>query len=1069
MNFAKLNAFSWIEQAFSKEKVYFCARIQQNNIMNTQNYTLEKHLEAICKEDHDYDVLLAAWRLNKENLKLALNTITSSFPHYSLHDSSHSSKVLDNIQRLLGKDRIEQLGATDTFLLLMAAMTHDLGMYLYYGILEEQWEKDKMETLLKDYAESDDKTIAKAARLLLDFNDSTSDPAQGYKWALEIKNAVTLIIAHQMRGGHEKRSAQYIEQNEGLIAKLTQGFHFDLLPSRFLTLLSKVAYLHGTDFKEVMDCLRQKADGYKNDYIHPRFIACMIRMGDLLDIDSNRFNDFALSMVKEIPESSKAHHDKHQAVRHLLISPTGIEAELDCKTDASYRVARQVFDWLENEVEKLSRNWSRIAPSDMSGLPPILHPDHIKILYKGSRTKEELMNLRFDISSKKTFEMLKGGAIYEEPGRVFMREIVQNAMDATKLQIWQDMDNYLPFDLQNPGRHIGNREDIQFSDDIPPSVYDKYPVSLKIEYDEEVQSIIVTCEDCGTGISDESLIRMTSQVGASRKADKDYEVTVKTMPYFLQPTAAFGLGLQTIFYVADEFTVETRCNGGKARRIKFRTSTNGSYCSVEDEDIGFQRSDNGSNKKKDVHHGTTVRIVIDKEHLGKLFELDEKEYKELISNPEAIAYYIPEKIDDFARRTFRLIDDFPFCYHSPYVSFKAKRSDEEYKFLVWDGGDFRLYENFQESEELCSFMIEERKYGRVVIAFKDYSMYSSRFNVLLRNIPLTSIRVWWTQFASIRWNLFCREADKLVNLSRDALLPQGENWCVETMNELLPTCVKMIHQFLLKHYQESEGDNTILLLNQYAALCLLNWQLMQSVGVDLAPLNKIILKDHNFLYVLEKHTKPINTHRLIESDKIIVLKSFNFKEDIKGIVKINSSRFKDDELVVSQNLRIPQNYICHEFFFIRDKKNDDVWCYRLKKKNSSVPQTITISSENFKKVKINTPRCIFGIEIENYKSIVVNKNAPQLDFIPPYHCNCWIYPVSDTYYDEIVKSLPKTRPEAESFLRETDRMDKLVPGHIVKLIQKYNILRKENLTKEEIHNAYICLVLDNIFGFNEDK
>ena len=321
----------------------------QNNAQNRiRNYTLEKHLEAICEKDHDYDVLLAAWRLNKKNLELALSTITSSFPHFSQHDASHSSKGLDNIQRLLGKDRIEQLGATDTFLLLMAAMTHDLGMYLYYGMLQEKWSEEKMADLLKDYANSDDKTIAQAARLLLDFKrcPNDPDPAKEYKWALEIKNAVTLIIAHQMRSGHEKRSAEYIEQSEGLIANLTHGFYLDLLPSRYLTLLSKVAYLHGTDFSEVMTELRQKADGFKNDFIHPRFIACMIRMGDLLDIDSNRFNDFALSMVKEVPESSKAHHEKHQAVKHLLISPTGIEAELDCKSDASYRVARQVFDRL---------------------------------------------------------------------------------------------------------------------------------------------------------------------------------------------------------------------------------------------------------------------------------------------------------------------------------------------------------------------------------------------------------------------------------------------------------------------------------------------------------------------------------------------------------------------------------------------------------------------------------------------------------------------------------------------------------------------------------------------------
>ena len=337
--------------------------------MNTQNYTLEKHLEAICNEDSDYNVLLAAWRLNKENLALALSTISSSFPHYSRHDATHSSKILDNIQRLLGQDRIERLGATDTFLILMAAMTHDLGMFLYYKLLEKKWdEPDEMKESLLRYAKSDDKTIAQAARLLLNFKRCTNDPAQSYLWALEIKNAVTLIIAHQMRGGHEKRSAQYIEDDD-FIAKLTHGFHFELLPSRFLTLLSKVAYLHGTNFDEVMKILKQNADGYKGDYIHPRFIACMIRMGDLLDIDSNRFNDFASSMIKEVPESSKAHYDKHQAVKHLLISPFGIEAELDCKTDASYRVARQVFDWLEKEVENLSRNWSRIAPDNLGGLP----------------------------------------------------------------------------------------------------------------------------------------------------------------------------------------------------------------------------------------------------------------------------------------------------------------------------------------------------------------------------------------------------------------------------------------------------------------------------------------------------------------------------------------------------------------------------------------------------------------------------------------------------------------------------------------------------------------------------
>ena len=109
--------------------------------METDNYSLEKHLEAICNDDKDYDILIAVWRLNKDNLAAALKNIASVFPHYSQHDISHSITILDNIQRLLGRNRVERLGATDTFLLLMSALTHDLGMYMTYEMVEKEWGK----------------------------------------------------------------------------------------------------------------------------------------------------------------------------------------------------------------------------------------------------------------------------------------------------------------------------------------------------------------------------------------------------------------------------------------------------------------------------------------------------------------------------------------------------------------------------------------------------------------------------------------------------------------------------------------------------------------------------------------------------------------------------------------------------------------------------------------------------------------------------------------------------------------------------------------------------------------
>ena len=1047
--------------------------------MDTKNYTLEKHLEALCSNDNDYNVLLATWRLNKENLSLALNTITADFPHYSRHDASHSSKILDNIQRLLGQDRIERLGATDTFLLLMSAMTHDLGMYLYYNVLEEQWKKDKMGDLLRDYAQYEDKTISQAARLLLDFRRSSKDPAQNYLWALEVRNAVTLIIAQQMRGGHEKRSAQYIEKNDDIIAQLTHGFHFELLPSRYLTLLSKVAYLHGTNFDEVMKTLKQKADGYKGDYIHPRFIACMIRMGDLLDIDSNRFNDFASAKIKEVPESSTAHRDKHQAVKHLLISPEGIEAELDCKTDASYRVARQVFDWLEKEVEQLSRNWSRIAPKDLGGLPPVLHTDSINILYNGAKTKQELMNLRFDISSKTTFEMLKGGAIYENPGRVFLREIVQNALDATKLQIWKDMDTHLPFNLKEPDRTIDSREKILFSNDIPADVYQKYPVSLKVEYDEKSQSITVICEDKGTGISEESLIRMTSQVGASRKADKDYEETLKKMPYFLHPTAAFGLGLQTVFYVADEFTVDTHYPGEPTRHIVFRTSTNGSYCSIEKENIKFQRQMAESGQMQDVAHGTTVTIVIDKDHLRNLFELDEKENEDLLRNPESIGYHIPAKIDSFANDTFQTIRDIPFRYLSPYKSFDVKHGNDEYKFLK-EEDDFRLYWRVNEDDyRSCPFLIEERRYGSSMkIVFGGYGT-----NISLRGFPTDGISGWWRDYTAIGWDLCCKEADKVVNLSRDGLLPQGETWCEKTLEALLPFCIQLTHEALLNCYQkERNGDIKKMLLDQYAALCLLNWHLPQPVEVNLEPLNEhFILKQYktrkrivgyplvekNYPLVVDDKGEPVGTQCFIKSENLVWVHTFRL-DGFLGLFSDNDEGLGEGDIFVYEEVSVPSSYICSEIFILQEDERE-CYCYRLRKGDTSIPQTISMpSTDVIKKINI----CYSLIHgLKGYEEIIVSKEAPLLGNSCPYHGNCWIYPVE--YDRKIIRNMPTTRAEADKYLREKGRIKALVPGYIVDLILKYSDeLKKKNLKDEEkkeiIYETYIRLILDHEFGVEEN-
>ncbi len=1023
--------------------------------METGNYSLEKHLEAICNGDKDYEILYAVWRLNKENLAAVLNNIASVFPHYSQHDISHSITILDNIQRLLGRDRVERLGATDTFLLLMSALTHDLGMYMTYEMVEKEWDKPEVKKLIESYAKSSDKIIATAARLLQDYYTRPANAAEGFKWALGVRNAVTIILAHQLRQGHGGRSSEFLKKSD-FFRENASRFHFESLPERYLTLIAQVARLHGTDFDEVME-LPQKATGFKSDFAHPRFIASMIRLGDLLDIDNNRFNPYSIAMVKDIPDSSRAHYDKHQAVKHLLISPEGIEVDLNCPTEASYRVARELFDWLESEVANQCREWSVIAPSNLGGLPPVLHKDKINIFYRGTRPRYELRNLRFDISSQRTFEMLKGGAIYRNPGRVFLREIVQNALDATKLQIWRDMDIHLPFELKNPDRQIQKLEDIRFSDDIPSQVYEKYPIDLTVDYNKEEQTITVICEDWGTGISEESLIRMTSQVGSSRKADKGYEKIINGMPFFLQPTASFGLGLQTIFYVTDEFVVDTHYPGEPTRRIVFRTSTDGSYCSINEEGFDFLR------EKREVLHGSTVKIVIDKEHWSNFFEINPENVTELLDNTDAVEYHLAEHTDFYVKYAFQDIDSIPLRYHSPYSSFETRREQKDYEF-VKEKGNFRLYWKWGQKE--FPFIIENagKMASRIKISFTD-DTYEFDEQLFLRNIPISTIYS-SNNFNAFSWDLWCREADSLVTLSRDGLLPHGRRWFNKFRESLIPDCLELIYEPLRRRLIDYPKDQSV--LKQYVYFCIVNWKYQTSIEPDLVPVKdyKIPKTKQSGLLCIDNTGEAVPIKKLLESEKFVIS---SFNSSFTSEVISNGSVFHKDEIIVRVSGHdIPDTYYCSEVFTL----GQHGCYYRLIKGKSNKIHFVNHLNYDIKKLDMRLETynvrfkcgdfCYLGYQ--RYKEIVVDNNAPLLDHSLPFGNNyCWIYPITKSIKDD----LPQSRKKAEKYLFENGRLEALVPEYIVKLIQRHNALGNKNLTKETIYKKYAELILDNKFGYKK--
>lgn len=359
---------------------------------------IENQLHKIAVENREYNELCSTWNLNKKTLEPILSAIIKDYPHYSLHDHSHSESILLNIERLLGNDNIEMLSPTDLWLLLHVSYLHDFGMVILDSKIHEFWAKADFQNFLKEQSESSDEDANKAANIILNFENDKEK--YSVTWPLEIRCAVTLLISIYCRWQHANYSQNYILDIDKMWG-IDLG-HNGLIKKRFISLLADISAMHTKPFDKIFT-LPKESNGYKNDYMHPRLIACLLRLGDVLDLDNSRFNQYGEKIFGKMPENSKVHYTKHESTKHVLVTNEIIEVEADCPTDEIYRETRKWYDSLKSEIDNLHLNWNDIAPKGFY-YPPKLKP--YKILRNGVEDSHELSNLKFSISQNKAFEIL---------------------------------------------------------------------------------------------------------------------------------------------------------------------------------------------------------------------------------------------------------------------------------------------------------------------------------------------------------------------------------------------------------------------------------------------------------------------------------------------------------------------------------------------------------------------------------------------------------------------------------------------------------------------------------------
>lgn len=1070
-----------------------------NNNENITEYSLIKHLKMISESDEKYKNLYALWVLDEEMYSKALMTIINTFPHYSMHDSSHSWSIINKIEMILGENRIKQLSPTDAFLILESAFLHDFGMIVTDKEQKDLWNNPEFKKYIDDIKKYNyDKDLLQAVNYLEKINEKVSEKNEE-SWPIDVKRYVTLLNADYFRRTHNYRSYNIImDSNElGIVENRS-----NLIPERLMRLIAQFSVIHGTEFNSILENLYKEDNGIGTDKIHPRMIASLLRLGDLLDLDNGRFNEVLVKTI-EIPENSMQHRRKHQAITHFLVSPEKIEVEAICPDEKVYRVTREWLEWLQDELKNLSSKWSEIVPSGFWGGPPSLGT--IKLSIKGDKDICEQLDFKFKMEQKVAMTFVEGEGIYYSKFEC-IREIIQNALDATKIRIWNDIESGR-YDLLPGCIDIGkNKEKLKFSNDIPPIIRNFYPIIIKLEdiKNDEENKFMITIEDSGTGISIEDLKRI-EKVGSSWSSNLSSYTKINNMPRWMKPTGSFGIGLHSVFMITDEVVYETKCENECGYTIKFVSSKENGYISVSKnsklnkigtkvmfkfskdicksinlEDLSVDIAEMIENNEREIdlvsksyedEKALNRLICIINSHINNINSF--RFIKEGLLKDDGYDDKLDEILEDESKK-FKLKGDVMIKVEEEedngnilaIVKDTLNESELEFKLLE------RVNDDKNTSVPLLLYAIGLKsggkdELGKILVYYKNF--YCEKENFKLFNIKLNCVESEAKVILSINRNKFRdkERLDKYIRRIEEVLIPIviEEMW-------------KEVNEEKVNEESEIFEINKVVLALYYRAYCNKEFDLNCLKECD----SSFERRKYDCIRKVDidrGYNNPATLKELIEAKSIIITKTINCNQSIQDLAKeYKISIILDDIVHINEIERIQEQLKILNFHKIEYIDNSTYIAH----KDIAYPDSNIIQLDYSKKERVKEYlKMLYPKESDEYNKFpkrfiinsfeyINNKDSTIKFLITKEHKIISPFTKSDdsTELDEILEKYSKGNKESKGdkdnierivkFLREKYKFNELLEYVYKNSLEKDNTVEKIEKAYEELINDYIEFV-----------
>lgn len=512
------------------------------------------HLKNKCEEDGNVAILFAQWEFDQKLVGKALENIGGFYPHFSNHNASHSQQILVNIERILGDD-IALLSASDTWLILEAAYWHDAGMLVDAEKAKKVHNEENFKKMLREIVQNKSSDLYEFAKVFL--NDSWQGAIALEKHPFDGVEKYRQLIAEYFRKEHANRIGDIVLEdykNLGINTPRTE-----LLPTRLFRYLGSICVGHGMNFDKMMEVLPRCQTGLGTEDCHPLFVACLLRLGDLFDLDDNRFCPVMAKHVSNMPSVSKHHYDKHLSLREFQLDKRTVKLVAECPDEMSYVETQNWFGWIREEFQNQMSQWNLIVPDLKFGSLPTIEQLEVrmKIEYSKDIRREKILlknkPMKFTIDEKNGIEILQGSNLYANENSIY-RELIQNAIDSTMIRVWLEHKDQLN------NLHPYHKKYLEIIKD--------YQITINLEKIKDIEDTLnsiwkFTIKDKGIGISRNDLVHMQNMAGSYKNLDKIK--LISEMPIWMRPAGKFGIGLQSAFLLLDKDLDENE------KKIQFRT------------------------------------------------------------------------------------------------------------------------------------------------------------------------------------------------------------------------------------------------------------------------------------------------------------------------------------------------------------------------------------------------------------------------------------------------------------------------------------------------------------------